>query len=73
MTVIVDAKQDRRNATQLYNPVTLKDFAVLEGHPNSWVEYVDTLILGNTVTGDEVRTNWRLIPATRALSLTTYI
>ena len=38
------AKEKRRNRTALYNPIVLKDFPVLDGHPPSWVEYVDKIL-----------------------------
>ena len=49
------AKETRRNYTALYNPVVLKDFPVLEGHPPSWAEYIDKISFEmHGITEDEV-------------------
>ena len=47
------AKETRRNTTALYNPVVLKNFPELEGHPPSWVEYVDKLLFEQYGITDE--------------------
>ena len=49
-----DAKEDRRNATELYNPFILDQFEVLNGHPPSWVTYVSRLINGHDIPSNEV-------------------
>jgi membrane metallo-endopeptidase-like protein 1 len=50
-----DADEDRRNATELYNQVVLGEYEVLEGHPTSWVEYINRIISGHTIGDKEVR------------------
>lgn len=48
------AREDRRNATRLYNPIALKDLQIK--FPSlDWVEYFNTLIdIQPAITGDEV-------------------
>ena len=53
----LDAKEDRRNASKLYNPIILEKMEVLSGHPPSWVEYVDKLIVGHDIPSNEVGSN----------------
>ena len=36
-------KEERRNASNLYNPTILKDVPTFEGLPPSWTEYVQTI------------------------------
>ena len=55
--LISDAKEDRRNASKLYNPIILEKMEVLSGHPPSWVEYVDKLIVGHEIPSNEVGSN----------------
>ena len=50
-----DAKEDRRNATELYNPFILDQFEVLDGHPPSWVAYVSELVRGHDIPSNEVQ------------------
>ena len=47
------AKEERRNATLLYNPRTLGDIESLPGHPPSWKEYVSTIVEGEDISGSE--------------------
>ena len=49
-----DAQEDRRNVTELYNPFVLEDIEILEGHPPSWVDYVNNLIEKNSILAEEV-------------------
>ncbi len=39
-------REDRRNASVLYNPTTLNDIGNFEGLPPSWVTYVQTIFKG---------------------------
>ena len=46
-------KEERRNATLLYNPFIIKDYEALEGHPDSWHEYIDNVIYTQDIKDDE--------------------
>ena len=53
-----DAKEDRRNASKLYNPFVLEKMTwgtSLNGHPPSWVDYVNRLVVGHDIPSNEVR------------------
>ena len=52
---VLDAKEDRRNASELYNPIVLEKIEVLSGHPPSWVNYVNKLVVGHDISANEVR------------------
>ena len=52
---VLDAKEDRRNASELYNPIVLEKIEVLSGHPPSWVNYVNKLVVGHDIPANEVR------------------
>ena len=49
-----DAKEDRRNDTALYNPFVLEELEVLDGHPPSWVDYVNKMVGGSRIPNNEV-------------------
>merc|ERR1712117_29974 len=51
---ISDAQEDRRNDTALYNPIVLETLAVLDGHPPSWVDYVNKMVRGDRIPNNEV-------------------
>ena len=50
----LDAQEDRRNDTALYNPFVLEEIEIREGHPPSWVDFVNDLIEGNDIPPSEV-------------------
>lgn len=57
---ISDAKEDRRNASKLYNPFVLEKMTwgtSLSGHPPSWVDYVNRLVVGHDIPSNEVVVN----------------
>ena len=37
-------REKRRNSTLLYNPFILGEYEVLEGHPQSWSDYIDKIL-----------------------------
>ena len=51
---LLDAQEDRRNDTALYNPIVLETLAVLDGHPPSWVDYVNKMVRGDRIPNNEV-------------------
>jgi len=46
-------REERRNATFLYNPTTIGKLPVYEGLPPSWLEYIQGIFEGTTITLDE--------------------
>ena len=46
-------REERRNASKLYNPVILKDFPELPGHPPNWADYVNSVIFDNDITEND--------------------
>ncbi len=47
-----DPREARRDSEKLYNPVALNELERLEGHPESWKEYLES-ITGQEVDDDE--------------------
>lgn len=46
-------REERRNATKLYNPVVLNEFQQLEGHPPSWADYINQVVIGQEIPNHE--------------------
>jgi predicted metalloendopeptidase len=46
-------REERRNHSLLYNPVVLGQYESLPGHPPSWTDYVDKILLDTHVGPDE--------------------
>ena len=54
LKLFLDAQEDRRNDTALYNPFVLEEIEIREGHPPSWVDFVNDLIEENNIQTSEV-------------------
>ena len=51
---LLDAPEDRRNDTALYNPFVIESLEVLDGHPPTWVDYINKMVGGDRIPNSEI-------------------